>query len=93
MQRVWRLAEVAQGHSRRFLVRSMNLLLLWEPLTYDQISGHLGWIMVTANVAQAKAHLSELLDKVEAGEHVIITRHGRAVARLHSVAPEASAHA
>ncbi len=37
------------------------------------------------NVAQAKAHLSELLDKVEAGEDVIITRHGRAVAHLHSV--------
>lgn len=41
--------------------------------------------MVTVNVAQAKAHLSELLDKVEAGEDVIITRHGRAVAHLHSV--------
>jgi prevent-host-death family protein len=40
--------------------------------------------MVTVNVAQAKAHLSELLDKVEAGEEVIITRHGRAVAHLHS---------
>jgi len=37
-------------------------------------------IMVTVNLAQAKAHLSELLDKVEAGEEVIITRHGRAVA-------------
>ena len=41
-------------------------------------------IMVTVNLTQAKAHLSELLDKVEAGEDVIITRHGRAVARLHS---------
>ena len=41
--------------------------------------------MVTVNVAQAKAHLSELLDKVEAGEDVIITRHGRAIAHLHSV--------
>jgi prevent-host-death family protein len=40
--------------------------------------------MVTVNVAQAKAHLSELLDKVEAGEDVVITRHGRPVARLHS---------
>jgi prevent-host-death family protein len=40
--------------------------------------------MVTVNVAQAKAHLSELLDKVEAGEEVIITRHGRAIAHLHS---------
>ena len=41
--------------------------------------------MVTINLAQAKARLSELLDKVEAGEEVVITRHGRRVARLSSV--------
>jgi prevent-host-death family protein len=41
--------------------------------------------MVTVNLVQAKAHLSELLDKVEAGEEVVITRHGRAVAHLHAV--------
>ena len=29
--------------------------------------------MLTVNLAHAKAHLSELLDKVEAGEEVIIT--------------------
>ena len=39
--------------------------------------------MVTVNLAQAKAHLSELLDKVESGEEVVITRHGRAVAHIH----------
>lgn len=38
--------------------------------------------MVTVNLAQAKAHLSELLDKVEAGEEVVITRHGRPVAHV-----------
>ena len=38
--------------------------------------------MVTVNLAQAKARLSELLDKVESGEEVVITRHGRAVARV-----------
>jgi prevent-host-death family protein len=38
--------------------------------------------MVTVNLAQAKACLSELLDKVEAGEEIIITRHGRAVAHV-----------
>lgn len=43
--------------------------------------------MVTVNLVQAKTHLSELLDKVEAGEEVIITRHGRAVAHLHPVSP------
>jgi prevent-host-death family protein len=30
----------------------------------------------------AKARLSELLDRVEKGEQIIITRHGRPVARL-----------
>jgi prevent-host-death family protein len=42
-------------------------------------------VMLTVNLAHAKAHLSELLDKVEAGEEVIITRHGQAVARINSV--------
>ena len=38
--------------------------------------------MITVNLAHAKAHLSELIDKVENGETVVITRHGRSVARL-----------
>ena len=38
--------------------------------------------MVTVTVVEAKAHLSELLDKVEAGQDVVITRHGRPVAHL-----------
>jgi prevent-host-death family protein len=38
--------------------------------------------MVTVNLAHAKAHLSELLDKVEAGEEVLVTRHGRPVAQI-----------
>ncbi len=41
--------------------------------------------MVTVNLAQAKAHLSELLDKVEAGEEIVITRRGRPVAHLSPV--------
>jgi prevent-host-death family protein len=41
--------------------------------------------MVTVNLAQAKAHLSELLDRVEAGEEVIITRRGHPVAHLRPV--------
>lgn len=32
--------------------------------------------------SEAKTHLPELLDKVERGETIVITRHGRAVARL-----------
>ena len=38
--------------------------------------------MMTVNLAQAKARLSELLDKVEAGQEVVITRRGKAVAHL-----------
>ena len=44
--------------------------------------------MVTVTLVEAKAHLSELLDKVEAGETVTITRHGTAVAKLVPVKPE-----
>ncbi len=42
--------------------------------------------LVTVNLAQAKARLSELLDKVEDGEKVVITRHGRPVATLSALA-------
>jgi prevent-host-death family protein len=38
--------------------------------------------MRTVSVADAKARLSELLDCVEAGEDVMITRRGAAVARV-----------
>ena len=38
--------------------------------------------MTTVGSFEAKTKLSELLDKVEAGETVTITRHGKAVARL-----------
>jgi prevent-host-death family protein len=43
--------------------------------------------MLTVNLTHAKAHLSELLDKVAAGEEVVITRHGRPTARLQPVSP------
>lgn len=42
--------------------------------------------MDKVNLAEAKAHLSELVDRVEAGETVDITRRGKPVARLTSVA-------
>jgi prevent-host-death family protein len=32
--------------------------------------------------SEAKAHLSDLLDAVERGETIVITRHGRPIARL-----------
>ena len=42
--------------------------------------------MITVNLAEAKARLSELLDRVERGEEVIVTRRGKPVAHIH--APE-----
>lgn len=38
--------------------------------------------MITVAVADAKARLSELIDRVEAGETVSITRRGKPAARL-----------
>ncbi|MBI3526131.1 MAG: type II toxin-antitoxin system prevent-host-death family antitoxin [Betaproteobacteria bacterium] len=38
--------------------------------------------MRSVSLAEAKAHLSELLNIVEAGEEILITRHGRAVAHV-----------
>lgn len=34
------------------------------------------------NIYAAKTHLSRLIDQVNAGQEVVVTRHGRAVARL-----------
>ncbi|MEO8754545.1 MAG: type II toxin-antitoxin system prevent-host-death family antitoxin [Casimicrobiaceae bacterium] len=45
----------------------------------------LGSRMKTVSVAEAKAHLSALLDAAEAGEAITITRHGRPIARLQAV--------
>ena len=38
--------------------------------------------MITVGAFEAKTHLSALLDQVAAGEDVLITKHGKAVARL-----------
>lgn len=38
--------------------------------------------MITVGAFEAKTHLSALLDRVANGEEVVITRHGRPVARL-----------
>jgi prevent-host-death family protein len=38
--------------------------------------------MREVQASQAKVHLAELLDEVERGESLVITRHGRRIARL-----------
>ncbi|BBF93987.1 type II toxin-antitoxin system Phd/YefM family antitoxin [Blastochloris tepida] len=42
--------------------------------------------MDAISLADAKAHLSELVDRVEAGESIDITRRGKPVARLTAAA-------
>jgi prevent-host-death family protein len=42
--------------------------------------------MDTISLADAKTHLSELVDRVEAGDSIDITRRGKPVARLTAVA-------
>jgi prevent-host-death family protein len=41
------------------------------------------------NLYEAKAKLSELVDRAAAGEEIVIARHGRPVARLVRYAPSA----
>ena len=38
--------------------------------------------MLEVQSSEAKTHLPSLLDKVERGETIIITRHGKAIARI-----------
>jgi prevent-host-death family protein len=42
--------------------------------------------MNAISLAEAKAHLSELVDRVEAGESIGITRRGKPVAQLTTIA-------
>jgi antitoxin (DNA-binding transcriptional repressor) of toxin-antitoxin stability system len=41
--------------------------------------------MLTVTLVEAKTRLSELLDKVAAGEEIVITRHGRPAARMGAI--------
>jgi prevent-host-death family protein len=48
---------------------------------YDHLDGQ-GEDVGAISLADAKAHLSELVDRVESGESIEITRRGRPVAQL-----------
>jgi prevent-host-death family protein len=38
--------------------------------------------MAEVGILEAKTHLSQLVQRVERGEEIVLTRHGKAVARL-----------
>ena len=42
-------------------------------------------MLMNITVSQAKARFAELLKKAEAGERVVITRHGKPVARIEGI--------
>lgn len=41
--------------------------------------------MHTVSIAEAKAHLSEILNQVMAGEEIVITRRGQAIAKIGAI--------
>jgi prevent-host-death family protein len=45
------------------------------------------FMTITVSVAEAKANLSELLRRAEAGEEILVARNGHPVARLSPVRP------
>ena len=50
---------------------------VWSGLVWSERA-----MAMEVNIYAAKTHLSRLIDQVNAGEEVVITRHGRPVARL-----------
>jgi prevent-host-death family protein len=44
--------------------------------------------MSSHSVAETRNQLSELIDRAERGEDIVITRHGNPVARLSGIAPK-----
>jgi prevent-host-death family protein len=52
------------------LVRYFNQFGAWSP------------VMITVGAFEAKTHLSRLLERVAEGDEVVITKHGKPVARL-----------
>lgn len=54
-------------------------------------SNLMGTIVKEVGAFEAKTHLSRLLDEVEQGSHIVITRHGKAVAELAPIAAKKKA--
>jgi prevent-host-death family protein len=48
--------------------------------------------MVTVDVSEAEAEFEALLDRVQRGEEVVITREGKPVARMVATKPASSSH-
>jgi len=60
----------------------LNCSALPKRNLYDQQDDQSEARMSTVTLTEAKTHLSHLLDRVEAGEEVVITRRGLPIARI-----------
>src|SRR6516165_2378437 len=63
-------------------LRAALIYRIGPPTSTSRFDQSRGIIMREVQASEAKTHLPRLLDDVERGETVIITRHGRAIARL-----------
>jgi prevent-host-death family protein len=71
----------ARGVFESLFSRIANILILYDYLHSQEHD------MNAISLADAKAHLSELVDRAEAGVSIDISRRGKPVARLTSVTP------
>jgi prevent-host-death family protein len=67
------------------MTQSLSAGIVKFDTLYDHLHGQ-ERDMDAISLADAKAHLSELVDRVEAGDSIDITRRGKPVARLTAVA-------
>lgn len=61
-------------------------MYFWPAVSSDQHCDQLEAVLGAVNLAEAKAHLSELVSKAESGQETVITRRGQPVAKLVPVA-------
>src|ERR1700679_3873369 len=83
--RGWRSAELTNNHSgcAQGAGRPCQCRI-WDPIT-DQGVGQESRVD-HVNLAEAKAHLSDLVTRAEAGESIEISRRGKPVAQLSTIA-------
>jgi prevent-host-death family protein len=77
-----------QPHCRMVQIRSKDAFHVEgaAPIRLDGQGAGLELYMVAIPLADAKAQLSELVDRVQAGDAIEITRRGKPVARLTAIA-------
>jgi prevent-host-death family protein len=76
----FRMPDGENPRGLRLVLRDRKVLLFWPSIArFKEI------VVARYSIAQAKDHLSKLIDEALSGEEVTITRHGKPVAELRSV--------